>query len=105
MVTTKQILQEARALLARGWCQGYFAKDEAGHNVTENDPGAVCWCAVGATLRAAHVLRFDNSEALLALRVLGAEIRSWVIPNWNDAEGRTKEEVLAAFDRAIEAAT
>lgn len=32
-----------------------------------------------------------------------AGIDKWGIPLWNDAPGRTKEEVLVAFDKAIAA--
>jgi hypothetical protein len=103
---TLETLIRARQILAEnGWCQG----------VLWDHRGRVC--AIGALLKG-HDLPWqdDRSQILPALGVL-AEANQLApavergcspeallqisVVTWNNAEGRTKEEVLDAFDRAI----
>lgn len=92
-------LLAARTLIdCEGWTQEDYARDSEGQCVDYTDPNAVCFCALGAVY-------VSNSNS---------DVRAWVnghlqdvippsryVHEWNDAHGRTKEEVLAAFDRAI----
>jgi hypothetical protein len=72
-----QALIAGRRRIEEGWCQGAVRKR-----------GAVC--AMGAIS--------DNVEALVVLyRAFGGP----GIPRWNDMPGRSKEDVLALYDRAI----
>lgn len=95
MKTADQILTEARELIRAGWTQGDY---------TSIEDGKVCYCAVGAVRKAAGLLGggelFDNPSYDGAInrlhRVVGGSI-----PYWNDVYGRTREEVVEAFDRAI----
>jgi hypothetical protein len=84
-VTTHEVLVAARNRLERvGW-QQYFSYD-AGPN-----------CALGH-LRIVGGEDTYPSAAYHALKVaIGVE---GPIGKWNDTKGRTKAEVLAAFDRA-----
>lgn len=90
-----------------------------------NDPKAVCWCASGAVCCVAGVDSTDAeampSDGDHAIRLLAsAVLPGWekalvpahrsskpvvvatnTIAVWNDSPGRTHEDVLAAFDRAI----
>jgi hypothetical protein len=88
-------LRQARALVERGWMQGDYA-----------DADCECFCALGA-IQMAVCGEPDNDFSLrtrpleqLFQQALGVKS----IVNWNDANGRTQAEVLAAFDKAIELA-
>jgi hypothetical protein len=98
-VTTKEVLVEARRLIAeKGWAQGDFALDDDGHGYNYDSPRATCYCASGAIrLACPEPYGFVRVEKLFCKANSIEEI-----PQWNDAEGRTKDEVLAAFDRAID---
>jgi hypothetical protein len=95
-MTTHEALVEARNLIERdGWCQWAAADGRGAHcmggalgRVTQGDPNCT----------------FTETE-LAAFRALGEATgtKDYGIPGWNDKPGRTKEEVLAAFDRAIQA--
>lgn len=99
MKTTKEILVAARALIAeKGWCTGVMARDANGHAVGEQDSNAACYCVLGA-LTAANGDEIPNSVYVAFAYANGAES----IVDWNDVKGRTKEEVLEAFDKAIAA--
>lgn len=106
-LTEKQIavidlLSKARAVVQAGWVQGSYY--EAGN-----------YCAVGALGRAAHMTGIGFSSDPLYIRGTARRVLSKVvdpksynkrphsvITNWNDTRGRTKEQILAGFDRAIE---
>ena len=85
------ILRKAKNILeVRGWCQDQFCDWETGS-----------YCMIGALCRA-HAMANGSGSLYEDVedRLMGA-IHSNDIPMWNDIQGRTKEEVLAAFDRAI----
>jgi hypothetical protein len=78
-----------------GWIQGNMGRPNLGY------------CAMGAIndQRVSHV---DYKSAIHALWVElppgnydESELSPHPIAQWNDAEGRTKEEVLALYDKAI----
>jgi hypothetical protein len=104
---TLETLIRARQILAEdGWCQG----------VLWDDRGRVC--AIGALIRGHDLPWQDDRRPILP--ALGALAEANQLPpaneygcspeaqlqisvvKWNNAAGRTKEEVLDAFDRAIE---
>lgn len=64
------------------------------------DASASGHCALGAF----HgVVRTDTRKEALAALAAAMGVLPREIPNWNDARGRSKAEVLAAFDEAIAA--
>jgi len=93
----------AREVIAKkGWTQGYRARDVLGLEAIPDHSNAVCFCVLGAI---DHVQGgtvhywYDEARALSAhLSVDDPAGLMW----WNDAEGRTKEEVLQLYDKAIE---
>lgn len=98
-------LREARAIAAEGWSPLVGYGDKSTGNV----------CAVGAIYVAANgwhrihdypqTTSTDTTE--LAICILAAAVTArgqHGLEDWNDGQGRTKDEVLAAFDRAIEIA-
>jgi hypothetical protein len=104
--TAEQILTEARALIAeRGWCQHDYARSVDGVSLGTRDARAAAFCMEGAVMGAC----IDWADVPLALRFLERACPSIVsdkapVVAFNDAPARTREEVLAAFDRAIELA-
>lgn len=89
----REVLLAARWMLKHvGWQRGEFASFDP----VSGRP--VAFCAIGALMRVEKENPEDYSRALSELFLhIGCRI-----PTWNDTPGRTKEEVLAAFDQAIE---
>ena len=98
-MTVREQLIAARAKVDAGWTQGVFARDANGSDllIAQNFEGAVCFCASGA-LKAIGADTFGP-----AYKALSAAVGHYFISNWNDEPKRTKEEVLAGFDKAIAA--
>lgn len=105
-MNTVQILQAGKQLMIdHGWSQ---LKDKNSQ---------VCdgpFCALMAVHRAARPLsdqsKAYNSAKLALARALypsdnitDAGLAFWRLTQWNDREERTKEEVFALYDKAIEA--
>ncbi len=94
------VIDEARQLIAFGWCRGCDARDAVGTAVPPGDPTATEWSLLGALgLVAAHgdVALDELATALAALAELIADPS---LSHWNDQPCRTKEEVLATLARA-----
>jgi hypothetical protein len=107
--TVKALLMQARSLIAdpQCWTQGTWARDRAGNGaifLIPEDDAAVCWCMVGALIRTTPHPK-DRYKAEWALRHV-IEVPEAVVTGhlavWNDMPGRTHEEVMQAFDAAIE---
>lgn len=98
MTMTVEILKAARDLLAKGWTQGAYARDEIGLTVGENDKRACRFCSVGAIWAAASRLNDGPSEAQSAVERIP---RARFLIAWNDDSRRTQADVLALFDEAI----
>lgn len=95
-MTVSNLLQEARALIERGWAQEVYSR--SGDNGTE-------YCIVGALQKAADPGHYEAFQAAFKLLNLltpespGFRVKCCSL--WNDRSGRTKQEVLALFDRAL----
>lgn len=73
------------------WCRGFYAYDARKRKVYPKDPDAVKWCALGWLIRENRDSKLtDFSNTPLALKVGN-------ISNWNDAPGRTWQEVRDVF--------
>lgn len=71
------------------WCQGTKARDENGEECYPGSRVAVSWCLMGACSKV-----FDYREdGNAALRRMGEEVGPGGVVEWNDAEGRTIDEV------------
>jgi hypothetical protein len=107
-VTAKEILVGARALVDQGWCQGVDARDAHGDRCAPWHREARAWSVLGALVAsegeepdvrahaAASIAELGHAVALLADAAETSSLQAW-----NDAPGRTVEEVLGAFDRAL----
>lgn len=117
-----EALQEARAKIEVGWTQKVGARDANGNPCIVYEDVARSWCASGAIATALDLGKLGNAsmgktdpeataryERATLTRNKAEEflvkaidaLTYWSVPSWNDRDERTKEEVLAAFDKAI----
>lgn len=90
----RDALSAARSLVVAGWCQGKAMK------LTMEGPR---YCAIGA-LSAATRCGYDRDLMDDCKAVLEASMPTrFTLVQFNDAPGRTQAEVVALFDRALEA--
>lgn len=103
------VLTRARAYVEEGWVQGTGYLSDEGGNVIKRCAGQ----AIQDAYYAVHGSKVagclcgscptpDNGAFNTAMREFQVTIRYDNIPHWNDTNGRTKTEVLAAFDATIE---
>lgn len=102
MKTSKELLVAARSLIANvGWCQNDYKKHDIWFDVTG-------YCSIGALVYGNDSKSSSNLYELAEARLMQAigltETTTRDLIGWNDAPERTKEEVIAAFDKAIELA-
>lgn len=100
-MTTRELRDKAADFVERGWCQRAYALNAAGERIFERSLTATCWCVYGA-LHAAMPDTGPESLHLCALAVgeMRSELRlmpSESLDTWNDAQGRTQAEVVAAL--------
>ena len=94
---TSEVLIKAKALLENvGWCQNVTAKFFGNDYATT----PIAYCAHGAIIYTEQSIA-GHLEALEILRSLTPERHT---TRFNDAPGRTKEEILALYDAAIKVA-
>lgn len=99
-------MKAARAVIEKPgtWTQEALARDRNLNSTSSYDTDACMWCTVGAVRKA---LNFDvaTDPSVVARevnvrRALQDAVGGGII--WfNDRPGRTQDEVLAAFDKAI----
>jgi hypothetical protein len=111
-----EILKKARDLIInRGWTQGAYAR-AGGIKAVELETisgiisNADSFCSLGAIYSADILEMAGDSNTAHAIdylqRVVVCEFTRFdmFIAYWNDMPGRTKEQVIDAFDEAIELA-
>lgn len=95
----------ATAMLVPGaWTRGAIARTSRnGLVVPASNPGAVCFCAQGAIEAATMALYPQRpSLAINARAELCQQIGRTPVPTWNDARGRTAEQVAEAMWKAAQ---
>jgi hypothetical protein len=91
------VIDETRRLIEFGWCRGSDARDAHGAAVPPGDPTATEWSLLGALgLVAAHG-DVGLEQLATALAALAELIADPSLSHWNDAPGRTQEEVVATL--------
>jgi hypothetical protein len=105
-IDTQAVLVGGAALLREGWCQGADARDANGDAVPGWAVEAESWSLLGALLGsqgpgAAAAQQVPVQSLAAAAATLGRVTDSYSLKTWNDAEGRTHADVLAAIDRAV----
>jgi hypothetical protein len=83
------------AKIEQGWTQGAAARDADGNQVGVHSPKAVCWCIAGATV-ASFLKQTDDLKLENNIR----KVTGYSSVTFNDAPGRTKEEVIEALKKA-----
>lgn len=104
--TAVHILSYALALLAqKGWTQGTGARNAKGVTLHCISPEATTFCSIGALDRARFDLRAPMEANAKAESILESCIPGkFRITTWNDIRGRTKTQVLAKFQEALQKA-
>lgn len=111
MTDVAELLNQAADLLEEpgAWTQlggdedgsdGECARNFMGQPVPSDDPEASCWCLFGAIER---VSDGHDTQLVRAFEWLSGK-RSHDLVVWNDEEGRTQGEVVAALRAAAEKA-
>lgn len=98
-MTPREILVAARERVAKGWSKRSYARDVTGQPCGYGSGAAVSFCALGAIYASADDLIAEITAVQTLRQTLG--VRS--IPEFNDDRKTTHADVLAAFDKAIEA--
>lgn len=78
-----------------GWTQGYYARDAEGRKTTIRDPATACVCLLGAVQKCYRPNPYRTDEYWAVLDRIADELGGLRAARWNDAPGRTKEEVIA----------
>jgi hypothetical protein len=97
------IVAEACGRVLTGWCQGSIAQDEDGDAVDALSSDARRWSALGALIASWGGGPIENLRTALA--AVHASTEQAPLEVWNDRPGRTHDDVVAAFERAIKALT
>ena len=101
-MNAEAVLRDARMRLENpeAWTRGALARKANGDNCNTRSEHAVSWCPLGAIFCTPTDGRTRN-VAVRRLADVISDSTTYSIAAWSDALGRTHEEVLAAFDRAI----
>src|SRR5579884_3798554 len=105
MTPAGHMLDDARALVARGWCQRADARRRDGAVTKPWCDDAVAWSVLGALVaclerRTDAGSPFAISDLALACTFLAETIDSDSLEGWNDAADRTHGAVLDALAHA-----
>lgn len=99
-----EALNRARFVLKEpeNWTVGEGARNVLGNAVHPSDRSACRWCLSGAIARVAHPIEFSAAcEALQAVMISRQYRSGYSVVDWNDANGRTHEDVLKLIDDTI----
>jgi len=97
----KAVLLRAADILDKpgAWMQLDYARDAIGLSTDPLDPDAVCFCTMGAIMRAAGAVDPDRGDAYEVIGAFSDHVHRDV-GFWNDAGNRTQAEVVAALREA-----
>lgn len=102
-VVSRQMLREAKGFIQRkGWAQG---DEDAIHGCGKKGYCVATACNAAATRMRLPDIVGAGRDMVLLFRDANGIPQDIPISLWNDAPERTKDEVLAAFDTAIAAAS
>lgn len=108
-ISALDVLKEARSLVEHGWTTKAFARDDRGYPVKATEGKPVLYCMLGAVERVidGKALEDERSNPYDCLqqsanRIDPASVADHWLDGFNDADDRTHEEVLEAFDIAID---
>ena len=102
-----EVLEKAKERLRGHWCQGTYAMRDDGSQCPTLTPG--CRVRAHGAIMSLY-LPGERPAKVGAVELLNEATKQISggqythAPSYNDTEGRTEEEVLALFDKAIELA-
>lgn len=103
-----KILNRSRDLINSGWCQGAQARDSKGIIARAELPGAVSFDITGALFKVTAELGCPQTDYVAVVNDVFDLTRPYLVSqkntsmtDWNDSDGRTKEEVVNFFNIAI----
>lgn len=115
-----EMLRQARDLVASGWCQGVYSRNEDGHKANAFGEEACDFCATGSLMAAMYrneatwndlyecfgilsgaIVDSGFNMSQPASNIHQSDLDSVRIQRFNDTMGRTQEEVVAVFEQAI----
>ena len=95
---------KAAAILRNGkWTQEALARNSLGNTVSPHSPDADSYCALGSIGVAVRKEGKLEAEIVPLMRTLQTFARSQgdiMFTGWQDSDGRTKDEVIAALEAA-----
>ena len=96
-------LQNALALIQRGWCQRDYAQDANGCSVRPNHESAVAWSVTGAlaaqdTNSLVEWKEYQRARSMLSLHVSNG----LPLSVWNDDPRRTQQDVVNAIESCLQ---
>ena len=86
------------------WTQGAFARTGKGRVIGPCEKAAECFCGIGAIYRVGGVGHLSDA-AMAELDRYARRRRHDMFAGWNDTEGRTQAEVVAALRASAAKAT
>ena len=110
---TDEVFHLAKNYIEQGWAVNYEAYNLLGNPVASLADDAVAWCVLGALHKASYnkLNQFLDTDIAYDLAanvfidslgdVMPSNPQRRNLADWNDEPGRTKQEVLTAFEQAI----
>lgn len=95
----RRTLQEARHLIAQGWCQGAYAKNDQGVSCDPCVKEATSFCIRGAIFRAVKPEAPEMYHHLC--EVVERKLKEG-LATFNDDPYTTQQRVLVVFDKVLE---
>lgn len=96
-------MKPSEVLKKYGWCQGTFARNIDGEQVTTIDSQAASFCLLGALYKSCtldNIYDFDKFDTYYQIVQKSiSELGFPDVPSWNDKTGRTKEEVIKLLEK------
>lgn len=118
MKTLEMLIQARELIVQKEWAKGCYARDFNGREIDEESPleEIGSFCTLGALERArcnafletgtwsTANLSWSRAQRQLEIAISGDSARhDFDVALWNDEVCQSKEEVLAAYDKAIAA--
>ena len=97
-VKAVRVARVAQEIVNNGWCQQAYARDSDGKPTLVDADDAKSFCVVGAIRKADDVYDFRTPGTRWVYAALHKLTGLNEVFAWNDQDGRTKEEVLAALN-------
>jgi len=102
-IQIQRIVEDAARIQSEmGWTTGVIARDQAGEECGFNSLLCTSVCGEGALARAAG--SHDSEDFFEALDFVEEFTDGYALNEWNDLEGRTKQEVVNLLKEAAETA-